>query len=216
MIDLKNKIIFIHIPKCAGTSVEQYFLNIRNLEHKNRSALSIFKNKPQSDLEIWNQHCTLDMIETYFWGGQIPEDFRIFTIVRNPYKRFWSEWAYRKIPSPRRKIGYYPTVNQLISMGTGNSNLSIMKDVQSHLQPQSKFLISQAEGRVKILKFENLTEEFNLLKQEWDLPSLPLPHENSQKRTKTPSARDLIKGKAFIESYYAADFQKFGYDVHST
>ena len=29
MIDLKNRILFVHIPKAAGTSVEEYFLQLR-------------------------------------------------------------------------------------------------------------------------------------------------------------------------------------------
>ena len=36
MIDLKSKIVFVHIPKCAGTSIEQYFMQIRGLDFRNR------------------------------------------------------------------------------------------------------------------------------------------------------------------------------------
>jgi hypothetical protein len=63
MIDLKHRIVFVHIPKCAGTSVENYFMRIRGLDERNRAALGIFKNEKSADLERGNQHCTLSMMD---------------------------------------------------------------------------------------------------------------------------------------------------------
>lgn len=210
MIDLKNRIIFVHIPKTAGSAVEQYFMNIRGLDDRNRAALGIFKNDKDSDLERGNQHNTLAMYERYYFGGRIPEDFRIFTIVRDPYKRFWSEWKSRKLPPPMRfPISFYLSVNQIIRLT--EKPIKVLKDFNSHMNPQSAFIKDATIDRLRILKFENLAEEFAALCDDWGLPQEPLPRANEAKRTGEPSAEELAVGDAFVARFYEEDFDKFGY-----
>lgn len=211
MIDLKNKIIFIHIPKTAGTSVESYFLRIRGLHYRNRAALGIFTNGSKaSDLERGNQHCSLSMIEQYYFGGHIPEDYRIFTIVRCPYKRFWSEWSSRKLPPPNRfPLSFYLSARTLVALAKREN--PALKDLNSHMRPQYKYLEGQAEGRVRVLRFENLNADFVSMQKEWGLPETPLTKENSSKRSGEPSAKDRALGDRFVEEHYDGDFSKFGY-----
>lgn len=211
MIDLKNKVIFIHIPKTAGTSIEAYFLHLRGLEYKNRAALGIFTNSNKSsNLERGNQHCSLSMIERYYFGGKIPKDFRIFTIVRSPYERFWSEWSSRKLPPPMRfPLSFYLSVNTLITLT--QMELSILKDLNSHMRPQHQFLSGQAEDRIRILRFENLGADFNSMQKDWGLSEAPLPELNMSKRSSKPSVKELATGDEFVENFYSSDFQKFSY-----
>lgn len=212
MIDLKNKIIFIHIPKTAGTAIESYFLQVRGLDYRNRAALGIFANSNKaSDLERHNQHCSLSMIEKYYFGGKIPEDYRIFSIVRCPYERFWSEWSSRKLPPPNRfPLSFYLSTKMLIDLT--ERELFSLKDLNSHMRPQYKYLEGQAENRVRILRFENLEAEFSAIQRDWGLPEVSLPRENRSTRSGKPSARHLAMGNKFVEDYYALDFEKFYYD----
>lgn len=210
MIDLKNRIIFIHIPKTAGTSVEQYFLNIRGLEERNRAALAIFKNGKDSDLERGNQHNTLAMYEDYYFGGEIPGDFRLFTIVRDPYKRFWSEWRSRKLPPPMRfPVSFYLSVGQMIRLT--EKPIPVLKDFNSHMYPQSTFIQGKSAGRLRILRFENLATDFTELCKDWDLPLQALPRTNEAKRPGKPSRPDQTRGDAFVERFYKQDFEALGY-----
>lgn len=212
MIDLKNKVIFVHIPKCAGTSVEEYFMQIRGLDPRNRAALGIFKNDKSSDLERGNQHCSLSMIEQHWFGGDIPADFRIFTIVRNPYSRFWSEYSYRRLPPPDR----YPFSSTLplgLLIRLTRKPLARLKDLNCHMRPQWTYLQGRAQHRLRILRFETLAQEFAQLKQDWDLPDLALPRSNqSGDRTRQPNAAQRAKGAAFVRSFYHEDFDRLGYD----
>lgn len=212
MIDLHHRIIFVHVPKTAGSSVEQYFMQRRGLEDRNRAALGIFKNGKDSDLERGNQHNTLEMYERYYFGGAIPEDFRIFTIVRDPYKRFWSEWRSRKLPPPMRSpISFYLSVGQMIRLT--EKPVAVLKDLNSHMRPQVSFVTGQSADRMRILRFENLAEEFAQLCADWDLPAEPLPRTNEAKRPRSPTAAELTMGEAFVQRYYKADFEAFGYPL---
>ena len=213
MIDLKNKIIFVHIPKTAGTAIESYFLQARGLDYKNRSALGIFTNSNKaSDLERGNQHCSLPMIEQYYFGGHIPEDYRIFTVVRCPYKRFWSEYSSRKLPPPNRfPFSFHLSAKILIYLT--KRKVAAFKDLNSHMRPQYKYLEGQAESRVRVLRFENLGADFSAMQKDWGLPEMPLPRENMSKRSGKPSAKDLALGDKFVEEFYDDDFSRFGYTL---
>ena len=68
MISHKHKCIFIHIPKCAGTSVEVNFSN----KHSNHCPVAVFARKyPRK-------------FKNYFK----------FSFVRNPFDRLVSVYAY--------------------------------------------------------------------------------------------------------------------------
>ena len=213
MIDLKNKVVFVHVPKCAGTSVENYFMNIRGLEERNRAALGIFKNDKSAELERGNQHCSLSMIETFWFGGEIPADFRIFSIVRNPYSRFWSEHSYRYLPPPDR----YPISTRLplgLLIYLARHPIARLKDLNSHLRPQWTYLQGKAKKRMRVLRFENIAEEFPALVREWGLPEMALPHANaSARRRRRLNDAQRARGNAFVEEFYAEDFARLGYEA---
>jgi len=74
-ISHKNKIVFVHIPKNAGTSIiTSKELGFRYVEHK--SAIYYMKDAP----DIWEKYTKV-------------------SIVRNPWDRFVSCYEYAKMPT---------------------------------------------------------------------------------------------------------------------
>jgi hypothetical protein len=209
MIDLKNKILFIHIPKTAGKSVEHYFHKIRGLEEKNRVALGLYRNTGETDLARGNSHCSLKMYEDYYFGGEISSDFKIFTVIRDPYARFWSELAYRRLPPPSRfPISFRISARVLAFLA--RKKYPILRDLNCHMIPQSDFIDGQSRDRVEILRFENLAEDFAALKKKWDLPDVPLPLTNASKKKKK-NVRSMLVADRFVEDFYARDLEMFSY-----
>tara|TARA_Y100000310_G_scaffold169126_1_gene169119 strand:- start:97 stop:837 length:741 start_codon:yes stop_codon:yes gene_type:complete len=80
MINHEHKFIFLHIPKCAGTSIG-YTLN---------TILGIGDPRQVDDeyggFKVHHDILTKEMLEEYF----------VFTFVRNPWSRLVSNYTYRK------------------------------------------------------------------------------------------------------------------------
>lgn len=208
MIDLKNRIIFIHIPKTGGSSVEQYFREFRNLGEHEMPALGIFINDKKSVLERQNGHNSLQAYERCYFGGPIPDDFRVFTVVRDPIKRFWSEYSSRRLPPPNRV-----PVSFLLSARTfqrlAEKPVPILKDLNSHLRPQNSYLRGLSENRVRILRQENLDRDFSRMCEEWGLPNNPLPRSNISRKRRRPANAEQIE--QWLRNFYKEDFAYLGY-----
>lgn len=216
MIDLKHRIIFLHLPKTAGTSVERWFLDLRGLGPLDEGALGLFTNPRRARLERANGHASLEMVEDLVFGGDIPADFRLFTIVRDPLARLLSEWSYRRVPSPQR-LGFglrLPLRLMLAEAAEPSHPLAPwLRDLRTHLRPQSAFLRGRAAGRVRMLRFETLARDFAALQADWGLPVTPLPRENAAHRKRRPTPAQLSRATAFARDFYAEDYARFGYDL---
>lgn len=90
VIAYKNNLIFFHIAKCAGTSIEQFFNNIspNELLHPH---ISKKQNLPKKDYALW------EIIETNSLQNNIPkvaENAFVISCVRNTYDQVVSHYFY--------------------------------------------------------------------------------------------------------------------------
>jgi len=98
MISLVHKVIFIHIPKCAGQSVEETFLNDLQLNWDDHRYLFGCFEKPSS----WTKnipgriaHLTAkEILDFKFLPIEIFNSFYKFSIVRDPVQKLVSSWNY--------------------------------------------------------------------------------------------------------------------------
>ncbi|GEM_PF-2555297 len=96
MIDQEKKILFIHIPKAGGSSIESMLLGSDDVgSHRDLDSvvLSSPKLKPFFPL---GRHGTLRQYEAYCDQNGIDlKDFRIFSIIRNPTDLLRSFYKFR-------------------------------------------------------------------------------------------------------------------------
>ena len=104
-INKNLKLLYIHIPKCSVVYITKLFeMYANNFLHSTNNSLM-----PNKDCHIYGrtlQHYTINMIlnciHTYNVMNPVKNninitDYKVFTIIRNPYTRFIS--AYKQYPN---------------------------------------------------------------------------------------------------------------------
>jgi len=161
----KNKdinLLFIHVPKTGGSSLETYFSSKFNIPLNNKSLFHFIKDKQllNENIKIKSslQHITYNQIVKYSKIFNIDFDnIKIITIVRNPYERFVSDLFYFSlITTDSTKEAVFDILhNYLVSDKYDNHNI-----------PQHTFITNdkgEIIENIHILKTESLTNEMKVL-----------------------------------------------------
>jgi hypothetical protein len=195
MISHELKCIFIHIPKCAGSSINRE-LNLKSVGFSGHSPASYHS-------EYLNQYLS-------------------FTFVRNPYDRVVSAYKYfRKLKKGHR----WYSRNKIISDSANQMDfkefayhipdfLKLMKREEGsfesgiHFQPFYYFI---DEPISHIGRFENIQRDFIKIRRSLGLRSKPLPKTNS---TNNVDYRKLYteQTRNFVYNIYQEDIKKYNYE----
>lgn len=214
----KKNLIFIHIPKTGGCSIENVlmkdFLNKKDkqgvLEFNQALKKNMVKNKK------WAQHFSLQEIESHYKVKSIKEAIK-FTVVRNPWNRVVSEYLYMikvggcKCSNKKEEIP--KSFFEYVCSGFGCS-------WENHTLPQVSFLKNKQGGVDMdfVARFENFEEDVtNIFKKIGVSHELPLPmfnpsFNNYLKYTQPYWSFYNKKTKNIIESIYSEDIETFGYE----
>jgi len=206
-------ILFIHIPKTGGTSIERYLANKYKILLNDKS-LFMFLNKSTKISKEFNkkislQHQTYNTIYKYrdIFNVKFDDKLIIFTIVRNPYTRIISDLFHLKlIKSDSLKDEVFTIINKYI--------ITRPYIYDNHNIPQYKYIIDSDENiikNIKILRIESLNDDmkkigfndFNIFanKNKLDIND----YDNYLND-------DSIK---LINSFYEKDFTLFNYPMKS-
>lgn len=216
----KLKMSFIHIPKNAGTSIEQTLLQTyynSDLKLYERIAFdTIAKNKllwstislmystnyvPDTiDKEIItvirNYHEKLSDCE--------PKDMILFTVVRNPYARIESLYkftcSYKLYTFPEFIHRWFGPNHYHLRELFDKTQVSYICDASGKIDP-----------RVQILKYESLTDDWRAFCKQHKLKCKTLLRENvSNQSTKIKWTKSLRK---LVSEHFREDFEQLGYTI---
>ena len=211
MINHKYKIIFVHIPKCAGTSISHLLFGTNQLKWKEPNYDVHYGWCPKRKLHL--QHATpqqlleLDLINEKTWN----EYFK-FTVVRNPWSRALSGYRWlRKTKKIRDSFENYITKSgKYREVLTDKSKKTYRGD---HLNKQVDYVDLQGiKGFDRILYFEHVEEEIHSLLKEMSIDYQSLPQLQKSKKTKKHYSLFYNEDKkAIVDKYYAEDIQQLGY-----
>ena len=199
MIDHTRKFIYIHIPKCAGSSVEAIF---NGEQHKEWDA----------DNKIWVQHATAKQIKEIYCPEY--EQYFSFTFVRNPWDRAVSDYMWM-----RRDLNTTDDFKSFLLLKGGfdtprlkypHLNVSGRGD---HILPQSDFVLD-AKGDIMvdfIGRVETLQWDLNVVCSTLDLPRCKVPHTNATDHKHYTEYYD-DETKQIVAEKYKKDIEYFGYE----
>jgi Sulfotransferase family len=204
MISEKFKTVFIHIPKCAGQSVETVFLSKTGLTWETRSPLLLRYNH---DPRLGPERLAHLYAEEYVRLGYISlSDFNSyfkFSIVRNPWERLVSVYKYR---FANTGLSFFEFVRFYFPKEG-------MSDYRRHLEPQWKFVCDANKSVIidKLIRMENLQQEIESLFLKIFNERIVLPKIN-QSLNSTDYRRFYDDRTArFVEEFYKDDIKLFSY-----
>ena len=209
MISHQHKTIFVHIPKTAGQSVEQVFVDDLDLTWSSRDQLNLFFN---DDPSFGPEQLAHLYAEEYVRLGHIDQDrwnsYFKFAIVRNPYDRILSEFRYRK----SRRTG---PLFWFLRKHYRDDYL----DMARHVVPQVRYLFDDKGNCLvdEIVKFEDLKEKMPAIFKRifGDVRTLPRRNESENGRRRLTRHQLSKWNRKAIQKRYAEDFRMLGYDPKS-
>lgn len=87
-----KNVLFIHIPKTGGTSVEHYLSEKYSLPLNHKNLYGIIQNNEYININSSLQHLSFkEIIKNKKYFNLDLKNLKIFTIVRNPYDRIISQ-----------------------------------------------------------------------------------------------------------------------------
>ena len=208
VISKKNKLIFFHIPKNAGTSISSLLLKNENFYYpwvilskilrKFKRTDNFFFDNFQKKIYLFTSHETVRTIERKI-SSEIYDNFFKFAVVRNPYSRFVSRYNYMKSTNTLKELSFPEFLKKHVE-------LSLIAD------QQYRFLLNK-NGKIgvnKIIKFENINEEMTELSK---ANNLKLSKFKKLNISTTENYKDYYdtNTKKIVEDFCKEDLEFFNY-----
>lgn len=225
----EHRLLFVHIPKNAGRSIEQALLGDagtpddgrRSLLNRFATALaretsSDFARKHligTLDVTLASQHLTYVEMELL---GLLPTegDLRPFAVVRNPYDRILSsvmhfsgpEWPHEE-DEKARKHAFAAQLERWLDRPIRDHN------ERAHRRTQLAYLRDQTGAQIveTVIRFENLVEDFASLMQSYGLGDIALPFRGNAGRSRDYKDYYDAASRKRVEDAFGEDIDAFEY-----
>lgn len=225
MICREFNCLFVHVPKTAGQSIEQFFMDLLKLDwDQDRETLLLQGNDdPEKGTEKLAHLSASEYVECGYISREDFTGFFKFSFVRNPWARILSEYRYRNYFQHRSFRDF--VLNKLPGPG--------WDDKYRHVMPQYDMLHdSQGNLLVDFVgRFETLQQDFAHVCQRLGIADSTLPHRNKSDKKSRDLKRKVrnwlfMNGENELQSmadfyddetrqavarYYRNDIEAFGY-----
>lgn len=197
-------ILFLHVPKCGGTSVVEIFLANGYSAQLQMTGLPV-----QSSLTTSPQHQTCAALKSLINFGNLSD---VFILARSPYQRIVSEfnWAFRGT-KPRNRPNFSKWVVESLSLAAQDPLYS-----DSHFRPAIDFLDERIPA--KVFRLEDglglIAECF--LSRPQKSASITIAHRNNSGSMPYSEHNIQFSPEALsaVNEFYYYDFVALGYRMY--
>lgn len=234
----KYNLLFLHIPKTGGTSVENTLQEVQGEDHfdwaksieKSKrndnqwQEVNLYGSKIVEGKEFATQHATFHQIKS--WKYFENEQPAILITVRNPYSRMVSEYRWQLL------FGYEGSFESFVR-DTYNKRWYVQPNIlHQHLLPQSEFIkgVDLNKENVFVVYFEHFQEamqhffqvmsenhkefETAVLRRDNETNKISIGSAHAKESTKSwrsyYTSNQLVR---LVQQMYAQDFALFGYSL---
>lgn len=194
----KRKLLYIHIPKCYGTSIEHALQESDTMVLSNDKLAKLKYGVGIQKINTPPQHYSFEEIQNFDIDVE-----HSFATVRNPYTRVISQWKYQNY---NKQVFPYKFVKVLFrdwvcDLYDRHKNGTIKNT--RHDWPQTDFIFDENNKLLinEIIKCEGLTSIYNV----------PLCHLNQSISEEQP--KFTLEIKKMICEIYKRDFELLGYPM---
>ena len=211
MISEEFSFIFVHIPRTAGQSIENFFLDRSKSrgDIRNRSLLRPNFNRRKGPPRLAHltaeEYLTKSYVESRFFAKYFK-----FAFIRNPWQRLFSEYCYSYQHKHKNfklfLFKHFPTKK--------NDSYFKLQANFRHVLPQYQYIFNdQGKQLVDFIgRFENLESDFKVICKKLNIVYQPLPKTNRS----NPDTLDYrrfydAETRDFVANFYAEDISRFNY-----
>lgn len=215
MISHKHKFIFIHIPKCAGSSIKDHFFKGVATNWRKPNYEVLYGWCPRRKIHL--QHATAkQLLEEGLVSEENWQEYFKFTIVRNPWDRAYSDYLWIMEDSKiKGSFKQYIEANGAFQEVFTNRETKMYRG--DHKIPQLGFFDLNGELALDfVCRFEHLQEDMLTINSRLGLNSGFSQH--SKQNLIRKRHYSLFYGKSerqLIENYYSDDIKMLGYDFEN-
>jgi|SRR5690554_273472 len=211
MISHKHKCIFIHIPKCAGSSIRDHFFQGMSFDWRGPNYDVLYGWCPKRKIHL--QHATAkQLLETELIKEEVWDEYFKFTFVRNPWDRAYSDYLWIK---KDRKINgsFKQYINATGSFKEVFTNRDSKNYRGDHKLLQTDFFDLEGEFKLDFVgRFESLNQDMEYIN---NLLHMPYSFEQHSKRNKNRKSHYSLfytrRKKSLFEKVYAKDIKLLNY-----
>ena len=201
LVNNKRKLVFIHIPKNAGTTFKSVLYSTHgDVEWK----------RPFTDEKKY----THTPLKSFYASFPESNDYKVITIIRNPYERALSWYSYYRTPTyynrhPQMRAVHYAQQPFLEFLKWYNRSFKSKWEMlpQVWWYTHKNKLHSDYQ-----IRFENLEQDINKVSKELEMDiTFKIPHNNKSSESLTVGDVYCDESISIINEWYKEDFKKLDY-----
>jgi len=196
MISFQKRFLFVHIPKTGGNSIQSVLARYSEDEIVRRPGQDGVErfgvSNPKYNLK---KHSLLAAYRAALGEEQFSRLYK-FTCVRNPWDRMVSFYLTPTQEKQWDRKAFKKTVSKALSAA------DYLRLDDSEADPFCNVS--------RIIRFENLAEDFRLVCADLGIPAEPLPKYNKSEREHYSKYYDA-ELRALVAERFAAEIARFGY-----